>query len=532
MNALFLTQSGGLRLFYELAGALKSPLALEKIAFYVADQSYFEQFTRRVPEIESGTYYLLKEWDITRAARNATPNLDLIGQLERELGNPNLWGPLVADRRVYFGKKCTYFQDYRPRFNHEQMLSLLQQSLLTMQRLFDEVRPDFVVSFICVTYGEYVAYLFARSRGIPFLNLRPTRIQNYVTFGDTIFEPSRRIQANYERYLASDEEDGWTKRARDYVDVVRAGHAKYEGVLKKSPEPRDGPAPARRLSSISRNFLKLLRAEYDYRFRSEWDNHQPGHLIPFLYRKVLNPMRVRKVERRLAANMVTREHIDSLDYVLYPLHTEPEVTLLVYSRNNLNQIEVIRNLSYSLPVGMSLVVKEHPASWGKRPLSYYQKLLEIPNVVLAHPGLDSKQLVTHARMVATIAGSIGWEAVLRRKPVVVFGHTPYEFLPECMLRRVDSMERLGDELNDLMRSYHYREEAVIAYVASVMRHSAPVNFYSSLLGRPYAYSGDEEGVDSAQRRNEELETLARYTIDALRENRHFYASPALAQRNS
>ena len=59
------------------------------------------------------------------------------------------------------------------------MLNILQAGLIGMERLFEQVQPNFVISFVRVTFGEYLAYLFAKTREIPFLNLRPTRIRSY-----------------------------------------------------------------------------------------------------------------------------------------------------------------------------------------------------------------------------------------------------------------------------------------------------------------------------------------------------------------
>ena len=512
MNALFLTQSGSLRMFYELMKALRDPLQLDRVGFYVAHYPYFHQFRRREPDIDSGRYFLLKEWEITKQAGNGKPSLDLIRQYEQRLGIPHLWGPLVADRRIYLGEKCTFHQDYRPRFNHTEMLNILQAGLVSMERLFDQVQPDFIVSFICVTFGEYLAYLFAQSRGIPVLNLRPTRIKNYVTCGSSIFEPSERIRTAYLRYRAEEVEDKWIEQAREHIDFVQTEHALYEGVVVPDRKPHASRFLTYRLVGA---LGRVLRREYQYRFGEIRDNHDPGALIPLLYKRFLNPIRARWIHRRLLAGYVTEDDLLSLDYVFFPLHTEPEVTLLVYSKPHLNQIEAIRNISHSIPVGMTLVVKEHPIAVGKRPLSYYKKILDIPNVHLADPALASKSLVANAHLVATIAGSIGLEAILRQKPVVVLGHVPYEFLPSTMVRRVTDLERLGNEICDLLQNYEYQSEAATAYVAAVMSQSAPVNMYSTLLGRQGVYTGDWDATDSDDTTEKDVEALAQYIIESL-----------------
>lgn len=510
MRALFFTQSSSLALFHDLMQRLREPLGLEQAGFFVADRRYYQQFQRRNPAFEGG-HPVLKEWEIVQRARAGRPDLGRLRAYERELGDPTLWGSLVADRRVYLGPLCTVRQDYRLRFDHERMLRILEEGLVAVERLFDTVKPDVVFSFICVTFGDYLAYLFARARGIPLLNLRPTRIENYVTFAPTVFEPAEHIRAAYERELERREEDEWTREARRFVASARADGARYEGVI---PVSRQAPKVKALREGLGPRALQFARDLYGFQFGALGkDNHLVHPLSVALHRRVYNPLRAAAVNRRFGPAYVTGERLPALDYVFFPLHTEPEISLLVQSRPYLNQIEVIRNLSHNLPVGQTLLVKEHPASIGKRPPGYYAKLLQIPNVRLADPGLGSKQLIEHAAAVANIAGSIGFEALLRGKPAITFGRTPYEMLPDTMVRRITSLESLGAELQALLAVHRYDEHALVSYVAATMRNSARVNLYSGLLGREGVYvpPTDSEAQDGESLAQLALRTLARHS---------------------
>jgi len=240
------------------------------------------------------------------------------------------------------------------------------------------------------------------------------------------------------------------------------------------------------------------------------DHHAVGWLAATFYTRLANPLRARLVNRRLASDYLGERELARLDYVFVPLHTEPEVTVLVYSPAWRNQIEVVRALAHAVPVGTQVVVKEHPASVGKRPFGYYRKLLEIPNVRLADPALPSRLLIEGARLVATVAGSIGLEALLRRKPVLTFGATPYGYLPASMTRKVGALETLPAELDALLRDHACDEEALVAFVAATLHESAPVNLYSSLLGKRDVYV--PEGVSGW---DEAVQALAAYTASSL-----------------
>jgi hypothetical protein len=238
---------------------------------------------------------------------------------------------------------------------------------------------------------------------------------------------------------------------------------------------------------------------------------------------VLNPARAAWVDARLRSRYVRESALDALDYAFFPLHTEPELSLLLHSRPNVNQVEAARGIARSLPVGMQLVIKEHPWSVGKRSLGYYEKLLEIPNVRLADPAMSSTPLVRGARLVVTIASSIGFEAALEGKPVVTLGSTSYDVLPASMVRRVTRPDMLAAEISELLAQYHYDEGAVVRYVKVVLEHSAPVNLYSNLLGRRGVHVPGQSTDAST-----DLDRLTALACKALRSNDEL----AVGQRES
>jgi hypothetical protein len=512
MNALFLTQANSLAMFYDLMQALHGSLRVDRAGFLVAERNFFERFQAQHPELEGGSITVLKEWEIVLRAGTGEPDLERLRAYEQRLGDPTFWSAIVSDRRVYLGPLSTLRQDYRPRFDHGRMLRILEEGLLAVERWFDEVRPDAVFSFLCVTFAEYLVYLVARERGIPILNLRPTRIENYVTFAPTVFEPSETIQAAFaeEQYVTI--EDETRREARDYVRRARGGAAKYEGVIPVSRRP---PRLKSLRANLAERLMEFVRTEYAFHFQGlKHDNHLVDPLSVALHRRLLNPARARAVNRQFERRYVRLADLPALSYAFFPLHTEPEISLLVHSRAYLNQIEVIRTLAQSLPVGWSLLVKEHPASVGKRPVNYYAKLLEIPNVRLADPGLPSTALIEHARLVATIAGSIGFEAALLGKPVIIFGHTPYEMLPAGLVRQVSALPRLAHDIQGLLRDYAYDEQALVNYVAATLRHSTRCNLYSGLLGREGVYA-PQAGSDGGQGDIDRLSQLAVKTLAGL-----------------
>lgn len=518
MNSLFFTQGSSLDMFYNLMLAMRKYISLEKIGFYVADSRFFKKFKQEYPEIESNSFFLLKEWDIIRASKDVKPDIASLMRYEKKIGRPFLWNALVADRRIYFGKKYAYNQDYRPRFSHERMLSILQVGLKQMEDFFNETKPNFIVSFQCVTLGEYLSYLFARSRNIPILNLRPMRIKNYFYAGENIMEPSDFLKKTYEQFLKNGIDTSLREEASEYLQEVQKTHAMYEGVVPPSNKPPDrGNSKKKGLNLLNlKSLLKLLIGEYKYRF-GEYrdDNHISGYIGPLVGQGIVRPWRARSMEKQFHNLYVKSKDLASLNYAFFPLHTEPEVTLSVYSKPYLNQIEAVRLFSHNLPVGMKLVVKEHPWAIGRRPLSYYRKLMEIPNIMLAHPSVNSRELVSNAQLITVIAGSIGLEGLILNKPVIVLEGSHFNFLPSSMMCYVRNPDILGDEIRDLLENYEYNEGAILSYIGAVMKSTIRVDFYSRLIGRKAVYREDSQkaDIDENKERGNQIERLAKYLIN-------------------
>ena len=178
-NIIYMTQSGGLDMFYNVHHCLKENYVFDNVGFYATDSRFYETFIKSTPNFISEGFHIIKEWELVRQASTTKVNLPKLQEYEKELGYPVLWNALLADRRISWGKMFAFEQDYTPRFSHEIMLAILQIATEELGNLIDKVNPDLVISFQCNTIGEYLAFLFSRSRDIPFLNLRPTRIKNY-----------------------------------------------------------------------------------------------------------------------------------------------------------------------------------------------------------------------------------------------------------------------------------------------------------------------------------------------------------------
>jgi hypothetical protein len=116
--------------------------------------------------------------------------------------------------------------------------------------------------------------------------------------------------------------------------------------------------------------------------------------------------------------------------VIFPLHFEPEISLMHVSPEFSNSYEIICWVSKNLPADVVLVVKENPRSFGIRSREYYDRLRKISNVELAQPDTNTKEWINHSLFTVAISGTSGFESVYYDKPVLSYGkHQIINYLP-------------------------------------------------------------------------------------------------------
>jgi hypothetical protein len=190
------------------------------------------------------------------------------------------------------------------------------------------------------------------------------------------------------------------------------------------------------------------------------DSYKIFGWVPSVFRKVSNYKYVNKIG-------ITPEDVQNFNIIYFPLHLEPEVSLLYFSPEFTNSMEAITWLSKSVPANTVIVVKEQLYCYGVRSLWYYEQLNKISNVFLSQPDIHAWEWINASKVVSTITGTAGTEAVYKNKYVISYGkhqiinNLPTVFYASDYQSTKDAIDKINNNTFDLSVSRHAYHNALI-----------------------------------------------------------------------
>lgn len=502
MKIIFLCHGPVLDVYYDLYKSLKHDGKIKQAGFFISDRRYFAKFCSKNPEFNDECSYL-GEWEISDKI-DSDYSVDELKVFEgKYFENYPIWNALVADRRVYLGKLCKISHDHRPSFSHDKMQSLMFHGCQLIEDLFNSIEPEIIVGYSSATFSDHIFYAMSQSLKKKFVILRHTKVNNQMIFTEGLDEDFAEIRQKFietGKCENNKDESTWIE-AKRYLEKASEKKISYSGHRNFDIS----------LGAVSKGFLKdFLRSVYvDLKnLLNKRDHHSSiSTLRYYWYNKVIRIFRVISQEYFLAKDFLKLEDMDDIRFVFFPLHAEPEVSLSVLAKQYQNQIEVVRNLARQLPIDYKLVVKDHPRNYGRRSLRYLKKLMEIPNVEVVHPSINSIEIIRRCEQAIIISGYVGFEAILLRKPVITLGKTLLNILPSPIVTKVNNINDIWMTIQSNLTEYSYDEEVILNYLYSVMSKSVPIDLMTVLLrkenrkGTPYS---DKAYKDNIQKLNENL----------------------------
>lgn len=216
---------------------------------------------------------------------------------------------------------------------------------------------------------------------------------------------------------------------------------------------------------------------------------------------------VRKISKAWSATLIRAlipRCLEPMDepFVIYPLHIQPEASLLGTYPEMADQFGLIKNISMNLPYGVKLYVKEHPYADLGLGLDYdfYRRLSTLPNVRVFYAKARLDKMIEHPRFLAVTAlsGTVCLDAAIKRKPVFLFGRAIFG-AAACFFKPTNFEEFYAQLISIQRGEFKFDEQALYAMMnaldVSVVRsenveflnHTNANSLFMSFVGIMHGY---------------------------------------------
>jgi hypothetical protein len=283
-----------------------------------------------------------------------------------------------------------------PPVRHRPEAELTERSVrhfLALERVFDEAQPDVLVPEVGRETMRQVATAIAEARGI-----------TYFYFYLTIFPNSLLLFANhpYGPIMAPEEVRELSDEEREEVEAFIATYKERAKPIYKHRKSRVRPQQLR-------DFARHVRVSRTY----DRDNE---YLRPSQF--VKNYARLNG--RRVLLSRLYQE-VPDRPFVYFPIHVIDDFKIELLIPHCADQEFLIKLVADSLPQGYDVVLKEHPLSLGRNPVSMLRRLSRMENVRLVHPETSSHELIQRAEAITVISSTVGLESLMYDKAVMTMG---------------------------------------------------------------------------------------------------------------
>jgi hypothetical protein len=342
------------------------------------------------------------------------------------------------------------------KFPREEGLRVSAVAIHVCEDLLERRRPDIIVAEGADDLLSQVLYYCAREHGVPYLITYASPTPGRIAIYSNLENHWERVEEIFAHFRGSSPSEEQKIMAQALVAEYREKHLL----------PTYLKAGFNRLYS-GRELHSLWRVALRHWLDS-------AHRLDPSCAGSLPMIVAQKLQRTLRAACASRSFQQPKKqerFVLFPLQLEPECSTLVFAPFHANQSYLVECLSKSLPIDYWLYVKEHPAMLGRRALSCYRAMRALPNVKLISPKVSSHELIEQASVVVTVTSSVGWEALMHAKPVIVLGNVWYDAFD--LVQKVRTTADLPAALQRAIFDHHPDEDLLLKFVVASLEGTYP-----------------------------------------------------------
>jgi hypothetical protein len=316
-------------------------------------------------------------------------------------------------RALFCERNNNYYPKY---FKHAKVAYKTQlKYLVGCIEVFDEwltANPvDCIVSELLIGVADSVLSAVCREKNVQYLSIRSSKLlPGVITCSPEIDRPLGMIPV-YKDFMDRGVPDRYFQLAKLHIEELRSGISTpdYMQVSKTNFKLMTRQRLLNYISAFGKN--RIFTNDISLCRRPLWES-----ILRILHRFV-NIQITRMHSSRWFYDKLPRDE----KYFLFPLQYEPEATTLIRAYPFSDQMSVIQQIAKALPLGTTLVVKEHRGNHGYRKPSFYRDLHYLPNVKLVPREAILDGLIKNSLGVITLNSRMGWEALVLGRPVIALG---------------------------------------------------------------------------------------------------------------
>jgi hypothetical protein len=485
--------------FIKVAQKLQKEHGLEPVYWIGFNYDHSEEL---VPKAFSGICYqsYTHAWrgifndEIQKKASECYIDVDFLNEMSRY----ELQALKMMDRLDYDRYSFNYMERERHYYN------LIKNWLA----VFELYNPEIVISSVNPhRVYDYVLYLLCQVKHIPFITLEFSMTTDWTWINDNIYTLGDKFEASYKKYLSNGKLsiDDLPKEIKEEVDRVLKDYSvaipyyMIEGKKNRKENANTFSMMAfylKKYNLFGKNGMlttgkvpSLMRKRRGYSLEEGnltlWDSIRQHYKRLFYFKSM----------SKLYASIATKP-VPGEKYILCALHYQPEETTSPSGDIFVNQTLCIETILRNTPEEIYVYVKEHSSQFDmlgqtSRIKEHYLDLIKNPRVRLIPVDYDTFELVDGSLAVSTVTGTIGWESVMRRKPVIMFGMSWYERIPG-VIRITDSAS--AERMYDFILNYEFDEQKILAYLMAFKDNAFKCYQYDGMKERMNI--SEEECVDN------------------------------------
>lgn len=363
---------------------------------------------------------------------------DEVDRLVRDYREVN-WSEVVASERAFTDYSMLLGASGDRKESPEYVHSLVVAIVRFLEQVLDGCGA--MVCQTADTLFSLIAFKVARHLKIPTYAIAPAWLlepgKGGGFFANSEYLECERMLRSFATRKASDV----TSLERERVEALIQSIRGFEGKTAFSATTSKGRAAGRR--AVSPNAVRFLSYLIENARRNKFVEYVK---IDPLRKLRANLLRVTR--KRLTRNLFGSPDPDLIPSrsVFFAIHYQPEQSTLAQGIWHVNQVALVENISKSLPLGYTLVVKEHSWGRGNRPRWQYEHLAGFYNVVFCDA--SAKEIIKRVDAVVAVSGTVAMEALVFDKPTVLLGRNFFEFCD--LLYRVPVINDLPEVLAKIL----------------------------------------------------------------------------------